>query len=131
MSINHSGDVLPNGAFLSLQSVKDSYLIDVRTDLEWKMIGAPDLTGIKKEVIFLSWRLAPEMSLNAEFIPILDQLIKDKNSVLYFLCKSGGRSAEAARAAYDYGYKQSYNILYGFEGENMGWKALNLPWRHY
>ena len=131
MNINHFGDVLPNYAFFTLQLVENSYLVDVRTDEEWKNVGVPDLSNIDKKVIFLSWRLAPSMDLNKEFIPTLTGLITNKNSMLYFLCRSGSRSAKAAEAALNAKYKLSYNIMYGFEGELMGWKALNLPWRHF
>ena len=60
------------------------------------------------------------------------------NITLLFICRSGARSNEAANYFINLGYKNSYNIISGFEGdlneENHrgklnGWKAENLPWR--
>ncbi|MDJ1305042.1 MAG: rhodanese-like domain-containing protein [Candidatus Midichloria sp.] len=124
---------MSNDAFLLLKSHKDSYLVDVRTYSEWISVGVPapdpDLSSLNKEVIFLSWKVAPQMEINQDFVLELSSMVKDKDSGIYFLCRSGGRSAEAAAAFYNFRYRNSYNISYGFEGEGMGWKALNLPWR--
>jgi rhodanese-related sulfurtransferase len=54
-----------------------------------------------------------------------------------FLCRSGVRSAAAARRATELGY-DAYNVLEGFEGDpdenghrgrNGGWRHRGLPWR--
>ncbi|WHQ46780.1 MAG: rhodanese-like domain-containing protein [Candidatus Midichloria sp.] len=129
MNIFYTGEVLSNNAFVFLKSHQDSYLVDVRTYQEWVSVGIPDISSINKEVIFLSWRVAPQMEINKSFVLELSSVIKDKDAVIYFLCKSGSRSAEAAVAFYNFGYRNSYNVSYGFEGENIGWKALSLPWR--
>ncbi|MDJ1257787.1 MAG: rhodanese-like domain-containing protein [Candidatus Midichloria sp.] len=122
---------MSNDALLLLKSHKDSYLVDIRAYSEWISVGVPDpdLSSLNKEVIFLSWKVAPQMEINQDFVLELSSMVKDKDSGIYFLCRSGGRSAEAAAAFYNFGYRNSYNISYGFEGEGMGWKALNLPWR--
>ncbi|CAG7592680.1 MAG: rhodanese-like domain-containing protein [Candidatus Midichloria sp.] len=129
MNIFYTGEVLSNDAFLLLKSHKDSYLVDVRTYSEWISVGVPDLSSLNKEVIFLSWKVAPQMAINQSFVLELSSIVKDKDASIYFLCGAGFRSAEAASAFYDFGYRNSYNISYGFEGESIGWKALNLPWR--
>ena len=58
-------------------------------------------------------------------------------SLLLFLCRSGQRSASAARAATEAGLPDCYNILEGFEGNKDangqrnrtgGWRACGLPW---
>jgi rhodanese-related sulfurtransferase len=68
----------------------------------------------------------------------IENEILDKNSQIFFMCKTGGRSLDAAIFATEIGgYKNCFNITNGFEGdanENNqrgkinGWKALNLPW---
>jgi rhodanese-related sulfurtransferase len=55
-----------------------------------------------------------------------------------FLCRTGGRSDKAAKAAHEAGYTEVYNILEGFEGDTnqekkqrggiSGWCAADLPW---
>ena len=79
----------------------------------------------------------PEMNLNADFINMLEAAIPDKTSPVLFLCRSGARSASAARVAKAHGYEASFNIAGGFEGDSdrehhrggvSGWKSDNLPW---
>jgi rhodanese-related sulfurtransferase len=61
----------------------------------------------------------------------------DRDSVLIFLCRTGGRSNNAATVAASLGFTQAYNTLEGFEGEANshqqrtlinGWKHAGLPW---
>jgi rhodanese-related sulfurtransferase len=61
----------------------------------------------------------------------------DKDSELYFICRSGGRSLMAARAIAAQGYAHCHNVADGFEGPldqlrrrgtAAGWKAAGLPW---
>jgi rhodanese-related sulfurtransferase len=61
----------------------------------------------------------------------------DKNLTVIFMCRTGGRSHNAAVVAQQLGYSHAYNMLEGFEGEANtlkqrttlnGWKHANLPW---
>jgi len=61
----------------------------------------------------------------------------DPESLVMFLCRSGGRSDQAARAAAAAGFTSCYNVLEGFEGAKDaaghrgtvgGWKFHGLPW---
>jgi rhodanese-related sulfurtransferase len=56
---------------------------------------------------------------------------------LYFICRSGNRSRQAAMLATEVGYSRAFNVEYGFEGRlgsdrHRGtagsWKAEGLPW---
>ena len=119
-------------AYSILSSCKDSYLIDVRTYEEWALIGVPDLKSPCNGAIRLSWRFAPDMKINKDFVQELSRLILNKTDKLLFLCRSGGRSLEAATAMNNNEYANCYNITDGFEGstvEYSGWQASNLPWR--
>ncbi|AIL65979.1 Rhodanese-related sulfurtransferase [Rickettsiales bacterium Ac37b] len=123
-------------AWNMLRKEKKSILIDVRTKLEWDIIGYPELSSLDKETYKISWRIAPSMKCNENFIKELQCLDSDYNTPIIFICKSGGRSLEAAVAAMSFGYKKCYNILGGFEGiekagDNniQGWKEQQLPWK--
>jgi len=57
--------------------------------------------------------------------------------LVLFICRSGGRSHNAAQLAMQAGYTQCYNVLEGFEGDKDeagrrntqgGWRARGLPW---
>jgi rhodanese-related sulfurtransferase len=76
------------------------------------------------------------MRPNTSFLAYLSSQV-DKESMVMFLCRSGGRSHQAAATATESGYTNCYNILEGFEGDKDasghrgtkgGWKAAGLPW---
>lgn len=133
----YAGDVSAAQAWEALASDPSAQLIDVRTQPEWVFCGVPSLAALGKDVRFISWKLYPTMELNRDFAAMVSAVAVDKNTPLYFLCKSGGRSLDAAMAMTREGYARCYNIEDGFEGECdasrhrgkiNGWKAAQLAW---
>ncbi len=116
----------------TLKSVSNSYLIDVRSMNEWKFDGIPDLSYINKKTFLIEW----PTFLDDQFIKIYtDQLNYNFNKLdkLFFICKSGIRSAVASQLSINIGFKFSYNVFSGFvslENSNKTWKE-KLPWKHY
>jgi len=125
----------PDKAWEMVSECDDCVIVDVRTDMEWKGDGIPDISKIGKETILLSWRFLPDMSINNDFIDLLLEKVKDKNSKILFLCKKGIRSIDAAAAANSVGYNFCYNIVGGFGDKNSKsdmessscWLGCNLP----
>lgn len=122
-----------------MQNDKNFVLVDVRTPMEWSSVGIPDLQSLHKDLVQLSWREYPAMQVNPLFMEELQRKVPNKESTVYFICKAGGRSFEAAATAQHYGYTHCINIHDGFEGEtndgqrgsrSNGWKASGLPWKH-
>jgi rhodanese-related sulfurtransferase len=112
----------------------DSFIIDVRTNVEWAQIGAPDLKESSHKLFFVSWQLPPDMRLNENFVSSLAKTGVPKSGKLYFLCRSGVRSLAAAKAAASAGYETTVNIVAGFEGvagpdgnRTGGWLGAGLP----
>lgn len=135
--LQYGGDVTPSQAWLQLQEHPDATLIDVRTQPEWVFSGLPNLNPISKRVHTISWKLYPTMEVNTRFVEAVAEVVAEKNTPIYFLCKTGGRSMDAAIAMTQAGYRRCYNIADGFEGDRnedgqrgslSGWKASNLPW---
>lgn len=133
-----AGDVSPQEAWDALQTDANAQLIDVRTLPEWMFSGLPDLSSLNKQAATISWKTYPAYALNADFISQLEQVAPDKSAAIYFLCKTGGRSTDAAIAATAAGYRHAYNVAGGFEGDMNhhhqrgkvnGWKAVDLPWQ--
>jgi rhodanese-related sulfurtransferase len=131
-------NVTPAQAWSALKSDPKAQLVDVRTDAEWNLVGVPDLIEACKQAVLLQWQTYPAMQPNAQFIDQLKRVGFAPDHHLYFLCRTGGRSLAAARAAEAAGYLHTYNIVDGFEGNpdtkghrgiQAGWKASNLPWR--
>ncbi len=117
--------VTPTQALEMLQN-HQTLLVDVRTEQELPDAGQPDLSSIGGESILIPWRLAPDFEANPHFAEEFQAKAKPEQTIL-FICKSGGRSFEAAQLAMQLGYDQSYNIVGGMDAER-GWKASNLAW---
>lgn len=138
MSQLYKGDLLPSAAWQLLSENYSAVLVDVRTSAEWHYVGEPDLRSLKKHLIKLEWRSLPGMEKNTHFGSELSNIIHNQDASIIFLCRTGGRSAEAAIELTSMGYKNCYNVVHGFEGDiNQnghrglinGWKADKLPWR--
>ncbi len=124
-----------------LQQDPESVLIDVRTKAEWAFVGLPDLSSIDKEVIKAEWQTFPENRIEPAFADELSRLLESagatKDTELFFICRSGGRSRMAAQAMAALGFTRCCNVAEGFEGPldperhrgvAAGWKVVGLPW---
>ena len=135
--MSYAGDVAPQEAWDALEQDPSAVLVDVRTAAEWSYVGLPDLTGIGKRVIPLEWQRFPDGSVNEQFLHQLRGAGVGEGTPVYFLCRSGVRSAAAAEAATRAGLGPAYNVSDGFEGpldreghrSVAGWKVAGLPWR--
>jgi rhodanese-related sulfurtransferase len=119
----------------------EAILIDVRSQAEWTFVGVPDLASIGKEPVLLEWQRYPGMRKNEDFVATLGGALRargvSEDTALYFLCRSGARSASAAAAMTSAGFRNCFNVADGFEGRLdttrhrgavEGWKAAGLPW---
>jgi rhodanese-related sulfurtransferase len=138
----YAGELEPTDVWERLKSEPRLPLIDCRTIAEWSYVGVPDLSSLGQETILVEWQRFPDMSVNPDFVDTLKSELGarglGRDTPLYFLCRSGVRSRSAAAAMTRAGYSNSYNILYGFEGNLdeagqrghlAGWKKSKLPWR--
>src|SRR5690606_17207205 len=130
MVLSYKGAFLPSEAFAVLQTVPEAKIIDVRSRAELDWVGR--IPGAV-EVELLTY---PGMQPNPDFLDQLTDRITD-DSVLLFICRTGGRSDQAAAIMSQNDFSNCYNILEGFEGDKdedghrgqkTGWKAAGLPW---
>lgn len=134
-------DVPVKDVWARLENEKTAVLIDVRTRSEWAFVGLPDLGSIGKRVLLMEWQTFPENKVISDFVTRLSAELSaagtGHESELYFICRSGGRSLQSARAMAAAGYKRCFNVADGFEGpldshrhrgQSAGWKAAGLPW---
>lgn len=142
-----AGDVDPSAAWDALTGKPQSFLVDVRTTAEWAFVGSPDLSDLGKTLWRIEWKTYPTMAPNPAFFADLAKAVQGSGAEdVYFLCRSGQRSREAAQLgvlapevralgqAFTF-----YNVAEGFEGVVDpetghrgvvdGWKARRLPWR--
>jgi rhodanese-related sulfurtransferase len=128
MGLSYAGAVLPAEAHeLVKAGVK---LVDVRTKPELQYVGKIPGT------LAIEWQTWPGGKPNPEFIGELAAAV-GKDEPVMFLCRSGARSHAAAEAAMRAGWKETYNVLEGFEGDKdgqehrnavNGWRKAGLPW---
>lgn len=128
LGLPYAGALTPSEAYALMQA--GAKLVDVRTIPELMYVGR--VPGS----VFVEWSSYPNNARNPEF---LDQLAGQvgREDTLMFLCRSGARSHAAAAIATQAGFKDSYNVLEGFEGDRdaeqhrgtlNGWRKAGLPW---
>jgi rhodanese-related sulfurtransferase len=128
MGLPYAGALLPAEAHQLMQA--GAKLVDVRTKPEVLYVGrVPGAATIE-------WQTYPGNRPNPEFIGELAAAAR-KDEPVMFLCRSGARSHAAAEAAMRAGWKETYNVLEGFEGDKDaqdhrgtvgGWRKSGLPW---
>ena len=128
MGLPYAGALLPAEAHELMKA--GAKLVDVRTKPEVLYVGrVPGAATVE-------WQTYPGNKPNPEFIAELAALVP-KDQPVMFLCRSGARSHAAAEAAMKAGWKETYNILEGFEGDKDsqehrstvgGWRKAGLPW---
>jgi len=128
LGVPYAGALLPSEAHRLMQAgVK---LVDVRTKPELLYVGK--VPG----ALEVEWQTYPGAKPNPEFIGELAASAK-KDEPVMFICRSGARSHGAAEAALRAGWKETYNVLEGFEGDKdstghrnavNGWRRAGLPW---
>ena len=128
LKLPYSGALLPEEAYsLMLAGAK---LVDIRTKAELEWVGR--VPG----ALTVEWNSWPGSVPNPEFVAQLEALAS-KDVPVMFLCRSGGRSHNAAIAAARAGFAEAYNVLQGFEGDKGpeghrntlgGWRLAGLPW---
>jgi len=129
--LEYEGALTPQEAWEVLQAAPSAILVDVRSRPEL------DLVGNIPEAIHIEWSFYPDWKPNPDFLAQLKMQV-DEESLVMFICRTGGRSHKAAVAAHQAGYTEVYNVLQGFEGESdpvtnqrgkiTGWKVAGLPW---
>jgi len=130
LGLPYSGALTPAEAHEVWLNAPGAQLVDVRTRAEWDYVGR--IPGAV-EIELLAY---PGNRLNPAFVAELEGKVGKSGPVL-FICRSGGRSHNAAILAKQAGYDESYNVLEGFEGDKDsnghrntrgGWRVAGLPW---
>jgi rhodanese-related sulfurtransferase len=112
-------------------------LIDIRSSMEYLFVGHP------KGAVHVPWIDEPDWVVNEHFVVDIRKLAlgglheTSGDVPIILICRSGVRSAEAARVLVEAGMNNVYNIDEGFEGKLdeshhrssiNGWRYHDLPW---
>ncbi|MGD8692027.1 MAG: rhodanese-like domain-containing protein [Methyloceanibacter sp.] len=137
----------PQEAHRALSQNPDILFIDVRDPIEVMFVGLAE--GVDKivPIALATHEVDPEtgqyrMVVNDDFITNVDEVVaakgRTKTDPIFVSCRSGSRSAVAARKLIDAGYANVWNLVEGFEGDkapdgtraNNGWRNAGLPWTY-
>ncbi len=116
-----------------------SYLIDIRSSMEFLFIGHP--IG----AVHIPWMDEPDWEINPHFAADIRKLLlggvicshKDHCANIILICRSGNRSEIAGKALLESGLKRVYHVIDGFEGDKdehnhrsaiNGWRYDGLAW---
>ena len=128
LRLPYAGALTPVEAFALMQA--GAKLVDVRTRPELLYVGR--VPGS----VFVEWQTYPGNAVNPDFLSQLAEAVGPADTLM-FMCRSGNRSHAAAATAAQAGFRDSYNVLEGFEGDKDaaqhrssvgGWRKAGLPW---
>lgn len=117
--------ILSIEAYDMLNTVPNTYLIDVRTRAEFQFVGHPI-----SAYLFPYMFIATEFGKNGEeygyrfnvknkaFVEEIGKVFKKTDNLL-IICRDGARSALAAKDLMNAGYKNVFNVEDGFEGQKF------------
>lgn len=146
--------VTSDEAYKMIKELGDHALfVDVRTRAEVTFLGMP--TDAHANIPYMTvgsfdeWdekKKTFKLQANSKFVQRIKQLIESrglkKDNPIFLICRSGSRSAKAARILNLVGYTNVYTVTDGFEGDKAkhgprkgervvnGWKNSGLPWSY-
>ena len=122
-------------------------ILDVRTPEEYIFVGHPAMAkNIPLLLVEYKWnasKTGPVMTFNEDFSAQVKEAFKPSDTIL-IICRSGGRSAKAVNMLSRAGFKRSFTVTDGFEGDKQrdptskdrgkrtvnGWKNSDIPWTY-
>ena len=139
--MRYRGDLDAKKAAQALAADPSALLVDVRSAAEWSFVGVPVMAMPEQKPVFVEWQRFPGMEISPTFVDQVRKAVSDRGgneeTEIYFICRSGVRSAAAAAAMTEAGFQSCFNVSDGFEGPAdeaghrgtvSGWKAAGLPW---
>lgn len=145
----------PRHAFQLKQKMGDKVLfVDIRTRAEAMYLGMPTVADalipyMEHPDMLDDWdeqrnsyKWEPNNDFSLELKRRLAEKKLDQNAVIVLLCRSGERSAYAAKLLSQLNYPNVYTIIEGYEGDEAetgpragqhvvnGWKNAGLPWTY-
>lgn len=111
-------------AFDMLNTVPDTYLIDVRTQAEYQFIGHPTKAYNFPYMFFTNQfnkdgeKPTYQLTKNRAFLDQIGKAFKKTDNLL-ILSREGARSAQAAKELLGAGFKNIFDVEDGFEGSQF------------
>lgn len=135
----------PKAAHKAISENSEIMFVDVRDPIEITFVGHP--VGLSKIIPLRTashevnsdtgqYAMVENPNVLSEFDALLKENSKTKADPIFITCRSGSRSAVAARMLIAAGYTNVWNLTEGFEGDKSpdgsrsanGWRNAGLPW---
>lgn len=111
-------------AFAKLADDATAQLLDIRAPVEFRQVGSPDISGLKKKPVSILYKGEDKPG----FLKKLASKFKEpEKTTLFILDKFDGNSELVAELVTVNGFKAAYAIKDGAEGPR-GWMNSGLPW---
>ncbi|KAH6789287.1 thylakoid rhodanese-like protein [Perilla frutescens var. frutescens] len=111
-------------AYAKLGDDANAQLLDIRSTVEIKQAGSPDIRGLKKKPLAVVYNGDDKPG----FLKKLNLKFKEPgNTTLFILDRFDGNSELVAELVTSNGFKAAYAIKDGAEG-SRGWVNCGLPW---
>ncbi len=125
--------------------------VDTRTPEELYFVGYTPMIDKNIPIAYVDYTKIKEKKgkakfasvMNPKFVQQIEEALKakglGKDDKIILICRSGSRSAKAAKILDKAGYKNVYTVVDGFEGDKdktthkrtvNGWKNAGLPWTY-
>jgi len=114
-------------AFEMLEGNPSAVLIDVRSDMEYLMVGHP------RGAVHIAWIDAPDWTVNPSFVAEVRKVLMgrtaahEKNAPVMLLCRSANRSQDAADLLMGDGFEGPLDETH-HRSTTSGWRHEGLPW---
>ena len=137
----------PQDAHAALTADPEIVFFDVRDPIEIAFVGHAQGVDAIVPLRIATHEFNPDAGTyrerkNPDFLAQAEAVIAreggGKNTPVFVICRSGGRSAVAARMLAEAGYTNVWNLVEGFEGDKddsgaravNGWRNAGLPWKY-
>lgn len=138
----------PKDAHAALEQDPSIVFFDVRDPIEVEFVGhaasmdANIPSKLTQVTQFNPKKGRYDMAANPDFVSQINAFMAkhgfEKDQPVFMMCRSGVRSAKAAKLLIAEGYTQVYNLVEGFEGDKSkagvrdvnGWRNAGLPWTY-
>jgi rhodanese-related sulfurtransferase len=137
----------PQDAARALDADASIIFIDTRDPIEINFIGHPTSIDAIVPLELATHAFDPEkgtyvMEPNDRFVDQVAAIVAREGKIptdpIFVICRSGGRSADAADLLAEAGFTNVWSIVEGFEGDKdaegsrtlNGWRTSGLPWSY-
>ena len=138
--MSYAGDITPEEAWKLLSDNPEAVLVDGRTDAEWRFVGVPDLSSLRRDVVYIEWNTTDGKHNDNFVAELLEQIAvagsddrgRWSSCVAPVIARSAPPRSRPRRASPRpttcWTASKATSTSDGHRG-GTGWRAIGLPWK--